>query len=211
MKRFKFALAFLIVATLMSCGQKSTTDNSYINSGDSIINENEEWEVCSNCDGRGFFTQECSTCKGKGRIVERYSETSTRTCSACAGTGIAPCYKCENNGYIICPTCYGQRSLRCHQCNQTGYIIMADEPFPCPLCKGNGFYRCHACDGKGRYNCNMCGGKGHLTCSSCGGSGGPSISQSVENDAGECPSCNGSGTIRENCEECDGKGKIKIT
>ena len=56
----------------------------------------------------------------------------------------------------------------------------------------------------------MCGGRGHLPCSTCGGSGGPTVSNTVTSDAGECPSCNGSGSYREECDVCQGEGKIKV-
>jgi DnaJ-class molecular chaperone len=56
----------------------------------------------------------------------------------------------------------------------------------------------------------MCGGRGRLPCSACGGSGGPTVSNTITNDAGACPSCNGSGKYREECDVCFGKGKIKV-
>lgn len=51
----------------------------------------EKWEDCINCNGRGYFTHTCSTCVGKGRLVERPSETSTRICGKYYGIGVVPC------------------------------------------------------------------------------------------------------------------------
>ena len=99
---------------------------------------------------------------------------------------------------------------KCTQCNMSGYVYLAGELMACPVCKGNGYYQCLICKGAGRYTCGMCGGKGHLDCLTCGGSGGPTVSNTVTNDAGECPSCNGSGSFREDCEVCQGEGKIKV-
>ena len=31
-----------------------------------------------------------------------------------------------------------------------------------------------------------------------------------EKDEGECPSCNGTGKVKEWCKECDGYGQIKV-
>lgn len=91
-----------------------------------------------------------------------------------------------------------------------GYLYMSGILVTCPTCKGKGYYQCYGCGGNGRYNCNMCGGKGHLSCSTCGGSGGPTVSNSITKDAGECPSCKGSGTYQEECEICHGEGRIKV-
>ena len=99
MKTKHFSLLLSVSLIMLACGNTNNSSNS--NSNDPILEEpEEEWEDCDNCNGRGYFTYKCSSCDGKGRLTESYSETSTRTCNACYGTGIAPCNKCRNNGYI---------------------------------------------------------------------------------------------------------------
>ena len=99
MKKTYFYFALIISVFISSCG--NSTKNSD-NDESSITEEVEEekWEDCQNCNGRGYFTHQCSTCDGSGRIKTTITRTDTRTCPSCYGTGLAPCTTCGNNGYF---------------------------------------------------------------------------------------------------------------
>ena len=213
MKKIYFAL-ILLNMMIQACGNSNSNSSS---SGEEPVSveQEEEWEDCENCNGRGYFTHKCSTCDGSGRFIATYSQTKTRTCPSCYGTGIAPCNDCGNYGYHICTHCGGlSGKVRCSACNGAGrlaYNIGGEIIFSeCGLCDGSGYVICGDCNGKGRITCTSCWGEGHIKCRMCNGTGGPDQHYSEQTDQGECPTCGGTGKTKETCEECDGEGRVKI-
>lgn len=175
----------------------------------------EEWIDCDICNGRGYFTRTCSSCEGKGRLIASISQTKTRSCRSCAGTGIAPCTACGNYGYYQCTRCNSLTGkVRCTACNGAGrlaYNFGGELIFKeCGLCDGSGYTICGNCNGKGRITCQKCWGEGHIKCPTCNGTGGPDLSYSEKIDQGPCPACNGTGQVKVECEECEGVGRVKV-
>ena len=213
-KRLLRLAALGLSIIFISCGYKQ---NRFISNDESEVSQEktEQWADCAQCGGSGFFTNECSVCDGSGRLIGRTTETRTKTCPSCYGTGISPCNNCQNYGYIVCSVCSGNGSYRCKGCNGTGVshvaviggeIIKAD----CGLCNGTGYQACLSCGGKGRITCHDCYGQGHKRCLACNGSGGSNETYTESYDQGECPNCNGSGRTKSTCGYCDGEGKVKV-
>lgn len=213
MKKLHLFIFIILSVSYTSCGNNGS--NTGAQDGYTPEEFSEKWEDCEACNGRGYFSNTCSTCDGSGRITSKYSKTNTRTCQTCSGTGIAPCVDCGNYGYHTCSVCNSTiGKVRCSSCKGTGKLaynfggeIIYSE---CGLCGGSGYATCSNCGGKGRVTCSSCWGEGHIKCRTCNGTGGPNITYSETNDAGPCPTCNGAGKIKTMCEECDGEGKIKV-
>lgn len=213
MKATNYIFILCLNFILLACSNNNSNSNS--SSNESITEEAEEWEDCQNCNGRGYFTHKCSTCDGSGKLIATYTQTKTRTCPSCYGTGIAPCNDCGNYGYHPCSQCGSLTGkVRCSACNGAGRLahnIGGDIIFTeCGLCDGSGYATCSKCGGKGRITCSSCWGEGHIKCRACNGTGGPDQHYSEQIDQGECPTCGGTGKTRETCEECDGEGRVKI-
>lgn len=194
------AYQFVLWGIVSSCSCSHSDDYSSSYGVDEEIEE--KWIECEYCDGNGYFINQCSDCNGSGNIkVNGYSQSETRTCRACAGTGIRPCSTCDNTGIVVCRSCKGERHYTCPQCHGAGVIE------GCYYCQNKGLIFCVTCDGKGSVICSSCNGRGTLACNVCGGSGGPSYSYEQSQYA-DCNSCNGSGRVRVECPKCEGKGKV---
>ncbi len=207
MKKTFMLIVIVASALITACGNKSNNSETE----DSFLTEEveEEWVECENCNGRGYFTHTCSYCQGKGKLYNTYK--STGSCPTCVGTGIAPCNNCENMGYFTCSTCSGSGGLRCTACNGAGVRTFSYngqvEYVKCGGCSGTGYCTCLSCNGIGHVKCRSCHGEGHIKCPTCGGTGG-NYTTTVTEESGVCLNCNGSGKIKEECEECDGSGVV---
>lgn len=203
----KIELVILLVCVLLtSC--KKTSNSSYPNYNDENTSE-QRWESCEQCDGDGRLSRTCSTCDGTGRLISTHTETRTRSCSSCYGTGIAPCYSCGNYGYHRCTNCT-MGSHRCPSCDGAGVHYSNGEFYKCYTCNESGYVTCSVCGGDGKITCSSCGGRGNIDCRTCDGTGGPDVSHTHSYDQGECPVCDGYGTVYDDCFKCDGTGRVEI-
>ena len=139
-------------------------------------------KTCTNCGGKGYTTNSCSSCNGRGTV------TTTKRCSACNGAGghwkPKTCWSCQGSGKEYYTDYYfnERRSKACSKCGGDGSI--------------NELVKCTTCGGNKNITTNT-------TCSSCSGAG------TLQRD---CYSCGGRGTISETrtrtCNKCNGAGKI---
>jgi hypothetical protein len=97
------------------------------------------------------------------RAIPQASETSSRTCRACRGQGMATCRTCGGFGTIEAAS-----RAKCTQCDGTGkYVLMSKKTTTsCSFCRGKGYT-----ESIGRVTCKTCNGKGWVKCPRCAGSG----------------------------------------
>jgi hypothetical protein len=128
------------------------TEESNINSASNSITSNDNRQICSSCEGKGFHAG-CNQCtKGKKHCtacggIGFYKTTSGKTCVDCSGTGIIYCPVC-NGDYINhkreCITCEGRKFTKyiekdCFFCGGDGYDDGNNKS--CIFCQGSGRVR----------------------------------------------------------------------
>ena len=91
-------------------------------------------KTCTNCGGKGYTTNSCSSCNGRGTV------TTTKRCSACNGAGghwkPKTCWSCQGSGKEYYTDYYfnERRSKACSKCGGDGSI---NELVKCTTCGGN--------------------------------------------------------------------------
>lgn len=88
----------------------------------------------------------CTACRGSGQAP----------CLKCRGQRVEPCIKCSGRGLMLCPTCRGAgllQGVKCHKCFGHRYV-------PCDVCRKSGMMPCRTCHGQGTGKCATCGGQG---------------------------------------------------
>lgn len=134
---------------------------------------------CATCKGVGLLkcknegcvggVEICADCKGKGRMSgSQGSNTITRRCESCNGTGKRSCPDCEGRGMMVCTACSGTGEKLCTKCKGSGQGDL------CTKCQGDGIAPCSRCRGTGKYKdiaCDICKGAGQVVCKSCLGAG----------------------------------------
>ena len=210
MKKNIIYISFVFLGILFSCGNSS--QNNYPGSNPDTPQE-EVWEECENCDGKGYFTYTCAKCDGNGIIYSGYQETRNVGCTSCGGLGVVPCKDCANYGYNYCTAC-SSGQVKCEACDGSGRLVKIFEGeyifIGCGLCDRKGYHICYSCGGKGKITCRSCFGEGRKLCPVCKGSGGSPVTYSKINDEGECKACNGTGQTKKICNDCEGEGRIKV-
>lgn len=97
---------------------------------------------------------------------------------------IRDCRYCDKQGYVL---------QECHYCEGAGISSQI-----CPKCYGHKEHKCSICGGEGVViRKNHFGQSNYQTCTSCNGKG-----------VQECLKCQGNGVLTQNCQYCNGTGKI---
>lgn len=148
----------------------------------------------------------CPSCGGSGKRVERCSNSACHNgaiyCTRCDYTGYtrSTCYNCSGQGYKT-----KEKSKVCSECRGSRYTKM-EKQVSC-TCR-NGKVPKSTNQGTIYVNCSRCNGRGYkieyynAACRYCGGSG----YRGTETVREKCTSCNGSGSKKETCSKCGGKG-----
>ena len=150
MKAIYLFYTLLACSFFIACGNKAQESSETVQQEEPV---EEIWKDCEYCNGRGYFTHQCSTCDGEGRLQGKFTQTSTRSCPSCYGTGITPCHTCNNQGSFDCQNCTGGEVV-CTACGGAGQrplsygssVTFVD----CGYCGGDGYISCPKCYGKGR-------------------------------------------------------------
>lgn len=112
----------------------------------------------------------CQICKGKRKLADPSSTRGVeRTCTTCAGSGVAACAECSGRAKLACTKCESTGRAACATCKGLG------EPPNCAKCDGTGLAPCRTCkgsgEGKGGTICTTCNGAKEAPCSTCNGNG----------------------------------------
>ena len=209
MMKQNYILFIAIVFLAYAC--KNSNSSSYgTESDDQTMVSEENWIECDECDGNGYNLEECPKCNGLGSLYDKRVVDQTASCPTCHG-GITICNVCYGRP-LTCNNCSGRGQIKCKECSGAGYTVtfIIDEYVrkECWNCNGNGVDVCPICSGKGQLFCEKCWGNGKIACPTCGRYGNDKITYEEITDEHTCSKCNGSGKIRLECPECEGKGKI---
>lgn len=219
MKQRQFSLYFWIFILICCSCNNTSSDNSSLKNEEQTQQEDELVEVeekveedCPDCDGNGYILNACPSCGGLGETYHHESGFKPKQCQKCMGTGITRCNRCDGCGSIRCEGCNGNGNNKCPSCHGYGKLITYDLQHPwncpdCPQCNASGYIKCVLCNGKGRLRC--CG-NGLGTCTQCWGTGIYGKEEYSYSETKDCSNCNGTGSIRDMCWNCQGSGKIFI-
>ena len=198
MKNIKSIIIFFFALLLIACGNISSSNRN----DDEMVNvEVEEVGRCRNCNGVGYVTVDCSHCF-EGEKCQYVSETRPTVCEDCDGFGVVKCEMCEED----CISCDGYGEILCAVCRGSGVFKFYDGYDVCPRCDGGGTEVCILCDGSGINACHD--PLGVKDCETCWGSGSHGVEEYSFTIVDDCEHCNGIGSFRRNCRECDGTGEV---
>jgi uncharacterized repeat protein (TIGR02543 family) len=119
--------------------------------------------TCSNCDGEGGWTIDCTTCNGTGY----------RTCDECGGSGEVTCSICDGSGWATeknnvtytCAVCEGLGSYEYEDLDATGKKQTYTQT--CSACQGFGYTTATVTTKTScptTETCGACGGDGSVSC-----------------------------------------------